>query len=204
MATVPFTRRWAAITAPAIEPLTLAEAKAHLRVDGNDEDALITALIAAARTYVERRTSITAGQRNYRMELSRFPYDGADIIMPTSPCSAVSSITYVKPDTTSATLTVSTDYRLAFAVPPGRIRLPYGKTEWPETIETAEDAVVVLFTAGYDAAGNMPATIGQVCRLLIGHWFENREAVVVGTISKEMELAVSSLCGALWVGEVMP
>jgi uncharacterized phiE125 gp8 family phage protein len=204
MATIPYIRRWAATTAPAIEPLTLAEAKAHLRVDGNDEDALITTLIAAARTYVERRTAITVGQRSYRMELSRFPDSGADIVMPTAPCAAVTSITYVKADATSQTLTANTDYRVAFAVPPGRIRLPYSSTTWPDTIDGAEDAVVVLFTAGYDAAGKMPATIGQVCRLLIGHWYENREAVVVGTISKEMELAVDSLCGALWVGEVMP
>jgi uncharacterized phiE125 gp8 family phage protein len=204
MATVPYIRRWAQTTAPTIEPLTLAEAKAHLRVDSSDEDSLITTLIAAARTYVERRTAITVGQRNYRMELSRFPVDGADIVMPTSPCSAVSSIAYVAPDTTTTTLTVTTDYRLAFAVPPGRIRLPYGSTTWPDTIDGAEDAVVILFTAGHDSAGKMPATIGQVCRLLIGHWYENREAVVVGTITKEIELAVSSLCGALWVGEVMP
>lgn len=52
--------------------------------------------------------------------------------------------------------------------------------------------IAVTYTAGY-AAGQEPADIRLAVIQLVGHWMENREGVVVGTITKEMEFGVRDL-----------
>ena len=192
--------RWAQTAQPAFEPLTLAEAKQHLRVEVADDDALITSLVAAARQYIEGRTGRILCSRAYLVELGGFLRDGQDIVLPVSPVSAVSSVSYF--DSNGATQTLTAGNRLALHLHPPRVRLPVSSSVWPETI-TVEDAVTVSLTAGYTSIGAVPETAKHAVRLLIGHWYENREAVVQGT-STSVSLAVDSLCGILHSGEVMP
>ena len=109
------TARWSQITAPAFEPLSLSEAKAHLRVDVADEDALITALITAARQYIEARTGRMLPQRNFVVELDGFPDGGADIVLPFPPVTAVASVSYFDTLGATQTLALGTGYRLAIA-----------------------------------------------------------------------------------------
>jgi hypothetical protein len=84
---------------------------------------------------------------------------------------------------------------------PGWLQLQDGES-WP-THKTALDAVQVEFTAGYgDTADTVPATARQVVKLLLSHWYENREGVLTGTISKPLEFAISSLARSLGTGFV--
>ena len=195
--------RWAQTAQPAFEPLTLAEAKQHLRVEVADDDALITSLVIAARQYIEGRTGRILCSRAHINELAGFPRDGKDIVLPVSPVTAVASVSYFDSNGATQTLTVGTGYRLALHLSPARIRLPVSSSAWLETI-AVEDAVTITFTAGYANIGAVPETAKHAVRLLIGHWYENREAVVTGTIASSLLLTVDSLCGILHSGEVMP
>lgn len=185
------------VTAPAAEPITLAEAKAHLRVDITDDDSLITALITAARQHVEvitRRQLITA---TWDLTLDTWP-DGDTILVPLPPLQSVTSITYK--DSAGTVYTLPTiDYIVDTAEEPGRVVLAYGKT-WPSTTLYPAGAITVRFTAGYGAAAAVPQAIKQALLLMIGHWYENREAVAGGTVQREVPFAVEAL---LWPYRVL-
>lgn len=196
------TPRWSQSTAPAFEPLTLAEAKSHLRVDVADEDALINSLISAARVYVEGRTGRILPQRTFTVELDGFPINGEDIVLPFAPVSAIASVSYFDTSGTAQSMTANTHYRTALGLHLPRLRLPVTATEWPDTANVS-DAVSISLTAGYSGSNAVPETIKQAMRLLVGHWFENREAVVTGTISSPVQMTVDSLCGIMHTGEVM-
>lgn len=185
------------VTAPAAEPITLVEAKAHLRVDIADDDSLITALITAARQHVEvitRRALIT---QTWDLTLDTWP-DGGAILMPLPPLQSVTSITYKDSAGTVYTMP-ATDYIVDKAEEPGRIVLAYGKT-WPSVTLYPAGAITVRFTAGYGAASAVPQAIKQAILLLVGHWYESREAVVGGAVQREIPFAVEAL---LWSFRVL-
>ena len=140
---------WARITTttgPAIEPLTLSEAKAHLRMDDepDDLDALIVDLIKAAREQVE----IETGQALIsRTQTVTYPELGA-LELPTPPLSSVSSITYL--DSSGISQTLATSVYVAVGTSPAHIELRYGQS-WPATYDHPE-AVTVTQVVGYGSA----------------------------------------------------
>lgn len=181
------------VTPPATEPLTLAEAKAHLRVDGTDEDTLITALIIAARESIEtwsRRQLLTA---TLKLSLDEFPCGDGVIRIPRPPLQSVSSIQYV--DTAGDLQTLAAErYQVDALGQPGRVAPAYG-THWPATRDQL-NAVHVTFVAGYTSP---PQTSKHLARLLVGHFYANREAVDSGL--EEMPLGVKALAATLKWGD---
>lgn len=178
------------VTAPASEPVTLTEAKAHLRVDGTDDDTLITVLIAAARQYYEdacRRMLIT---QTWRLSLDCWPANS--LIIPKMPLITVSAIAYT--DSAGATHTLSTDvYDVDTEAQPGRVTLAYNQS-WPSVELYPLNPIQITFTAGYGAAASVPEVDKQAIKLLVGHWYENREPVVTtGAAPKDIPMAVESL-----------
>lgn len=200
------------VTAPTIEPLTLAEAKVHLRVTGTDEDALITRLISAARRQIEaiiRRKLITQHWRVYFDAFpgqcwvsSRYRNVRADgfVLPDVAPVSAVDSVKYIDADGVLQTLATSV-YQLV-AETPARVVLAYNQV-WPEARGDA-DGVRIEVTSGYGAAGSdVPSDILAAMLLLVGHWFENREAsaVVAARTMQEIPLGVETLLSPYIVPE---
>lgn len=167
------------ITEPAAtEPLTLVEAKAHLRVDSTDEDALISSLITAATEYAQGATNRRLIDTAFAYTLDSFPSTGV-IVLPETPLIAVQSITYV--DTNGDTQTWSNSlYDVKTDTLLGTVRPAYGE-DFPSTREQ-QDAVTVSFTAGYADASSVPEAIKSGMKLMIGHLYEQRESYVVGTI----------------------
>jgi uncharacterized phiE125 gp8 family phage protein len=187
------------VTAPAIEPVDLASAKTHLRVDGTDEDVLITALITASREYCEGFQNRAYITQTWDLWLESFPSEDY-IRIPLPPLQSVASVKYYGTDNAEYTMAAA-DYFVDNKSEPGRLVLAYGKS-WPSLTLRPANGVVVRFVAGYgDAAANVPQKVKQAMLLLIGHWYANREAVLAGSISKEIEFAVKSL---LWMCRVMP
>lgn len=181
------------VTPPAAEPLTTAEAKLHLRVDASDEDALIDSLISAARQHVETVTHRALITQTWDYKLDAFP--GDELWVPKPLVSAVTSLTYLDTAGTAQTWDASnyiTDLPTGPWARKARITPAYGVV-YPSTY-AVPNAVTVRFVCGYGTAGDVPAAVIAAMKLLIGHWYTNREAVSA-TPGAEVPLAVSSL---LW------
>lgn len=176
------------ITAPTAEPVTLAEAKAHLRVDNSDSDTLITALIVAARERAETETRRALITQTWDLYRDAFP--SWELIVPKPLLQTVTSITYT--DSNGVTQTLATDqYLVDSNSEPGRITPAYGLV-WPST-RWQTNAVKVRFVAGYADAAAVPQSIKSWMLLAIGSMFENRESELTGSISKQLEF----VCGLL-------
>ena len=155
-------------TEPAAEPVTLAEAKLHLRVDHSEEDAYITSLITAARLMCEQRTGKTLISSGWTAYADAFE---DEMVLPNPSVAAVASITYVDVNGTTQTLDPAA-YLVDMDSDPARIK---PVTEWPET-DDRMNAVTVVYTAGYATAGAVPMPLKQWCLLAIGDMYENRTA----------------------------
>jgi len=166
------------VTPPAIEPISLTEAKKHLRLAVSDADALaytaedakITALIAAAREHVEAITRRALITQTWDAVIDEFPW-GLEIVLPYAPLQSVTSISYLDTDGVAATFT---DF--AADLFGSCIRLNYEES-WPDI--RSESQITIRFVCGYGAtADTVPASIRQAMLLIIGHLFENAEDTV--------------------------
>lgn len=170
------------VTAPTVEPLTLDETKAHLRVESDDENGLIYAWIVAARRYCEAYTGRAFLPQTWDLKCDAFPCAYDSIRLPMPPVTSVTSVTYL--DTSGASQTWSsslylTDLPTGPRAAPARITPAYAQY-YPPTYNVM-NAVTVRFVAGYATQELVPYEIKVAMRLLIGHWYMNRGAVAIGS-----------------------
>lgn len=184
------------VTAPTEEPITLDEAKAHLRVDATDEDDVIGSLIEAARQHVENFTHRRLITQTWDYKLDGFP--SGDLELPLAPLltSTAPVVTYT--DSAGAAQTwAASNYTVDAPSGPwarrGRLFLNYGIL-YPST-RSIDQAVSIRFLCGYGGPASVPEPIKLTMKLLLGHWYANREAVNVGNITSEYPQAVDAL---LW------
>lgn len=202
-------------TAPTTEPVTLAEAKAHLRVDVADDDLLITNLITAARVHAEnvcRRAFVT---QKWDLYLDSFPkytyygvvpgyvpvdqlpsgwlsmrnysvrFRGGKIDLPFPPLQSVDAVKYTDIAGTVQTL-ASTLYIVDQISEPGCIT-PAPDTYWPDT-QNRVNAVQISFTTGYGLAAAVPAGLKAWILVRIAALYANREEIAVGKSIVALEL----------------
>lgn len=164
------------VTAPAEEPITLAEAKTHLRVDASDEDALITSLIVAARRAAEQRTGRALVTQTWEASCDEFPGSGEGIPLQLAPVQSVTSVKYI--DTAGVEQTIGApNYTLNDRGSMGHSVLPAHGYAWPSAREQ-QNAVTVRFVAGYGAAAAVPQDIKAWLLLTIGTLYMQRESFV--------------------------
>lgn len=177
------------------EPVTLAEAKTHLRVDTTADDSLIEGLIAAARQWVEHYTRRALITQTWAASLHRFPHQECEpILLPHSPLQSVDSIEYLDLSGASTTWAAS-KYQVDDVSEPPRI-LPVEAEDYPSEQDDTFNTVTITFTAGYgDAESDVPQPIRQAMFLLVGEMYERREQAVTGTIINEVPLGVQALLG---------
>ena len=147
------------IVGPGEEPVSLAEAKLHARVDGSDEDALVSALIAAARLHVESLTGRALVTQTWRLVLSGV--GGLVVPLPVVPAQAL----VAAPE--GAVL--QGDSVLLAAPAPGALTLDY--------------------TAGYGGAAAVPADLKQAVLTLVAYWYEHRDSVTTAPLGFERLVA---------------
>jgi len=157
---------------PAAEPLSLTEAKAHLRVDFSDDDTLITALIKSARQAVEQATSRSLITQTWQLTLDTFPSTGA-IRLPMGPVQSVTSVNSYDEDDTE-TLFAATNYLVDTAG--DRLALNLDAV-WPSDLRPYNAGVITYVTGYGNASTDVPDDLILATRMLVGHYYENREAV---------------------------
>ena len=167
------------IAPPAFLPVTVAEARDHLRVDDDAEDARIAALIGVATEALDGPEGLLGRAlvtQTWSLTLDRFP---PLISVPLPPCQAIGSISYLDPSGSECVLdpdayeVTGSSSNIA-----ARIR-PLRGTSWPR-VGTRDDAVQVEFTAGWPL---VPERLRQAILMHVAHLYENRESVITGTIS---------------------
>ncbi len=187
--------KWRVTIAPTVEPVSLAEAKQQCRVDASvtDEDLLITSYIKSAREFCEGLDWRAYLTQTCELWLDEWPCDD-EIYIPCAPLQSVSSITYY--DTSDVAHTLDTSIYFVDTVgEPGQVHLRAYKS-WPAIALRDYNAVCITFVAGWQTPEQVPETIKQAIRLLVGHWYENREDTLTGTINRIIENGVRALLGA--------
>lgn len=165
----------------AVLPLSLADAKKHLRVDHNDDDGSISQMIDAAFDFIERRTGRAYRELAGELKLQGFPEGGDPIYVPRPTLKTVSSITYK--DTSNQTQTLSSSaYQVLTAFVPGQV-VPVHGTSWPAALDHPE-SVFVTFTAG---TAICPAGIVHAAKLFIDLEYHEHDANRAARIQDRIE-----------------
>lgn len=160
---------------PSVEPISLVEAKAHLRVDHSDEDSLIDILRKAAREIVEKHTNRSLITQTRVIKLDEFPcFD--TIRLTHGPVQSLTSITYDDRDNINQTLS-SLEYWTDFDSDIARIVV---RNNWPSTYDDKPNVVQITYLSGYGDTGSaVPSSLRQAMLLILGHLYENRQQVIV-------------------------
>lgn len=188
----------ALITAPTDEPVTVAEARQQVSLPAGYtvHDELLSKLITAARETVEEATGRQLCTATRELTLDTWP-EGHVIKLPRPPLASVTTVKYY--DTSGVQQTWSNaNYLVRTAREPGEVH-KYKTVTWP-TLQDRPDAVAVRYVCGTGRA-SVPSRARAVVLLLVAHWFENREAVITGTIATELPMAAAALLEQLRVGE---
>lgn len=157
------------VTKPSASPVTLAEVKQRLRIDTADEDGLLARYIQGAIARIDGPAGIgyALSEQTWRLSLDHFP---SVIKLPGAPVQSVTSVKYIDAAGTEQTMAPA-DYRVDVAGEPARITPVFGGS-WPSPRDVT-GAVTVDYVLGGDPPDDL---IDAVC-LLVGHRYENREAV---------------------------
>lgn len=181
---------WVRSVEPALEPVHITEAREHLRVDSGDDDSVIEDAIRAAREHIEEAARRALVTQTWKLYLDDWPA-GDTIVLPRPPLQSVSSLKYTDKDGVQTTWD-SSNYLVDTASEPGRIVLAYG-VSWPSVTLRPMNPIEVTFVAGYGNSDAVPQRWKRAILLLTGHWYENREATITGTIARSIPFAVESL-----------
>ena len=207
---------------PALEPVSLTQAKAQLNIDWGDDDALLETLITAARMQFERQTGRSLITQSWQLTLEGFPwprgrephphfasvfgFTGEPIRLQKGPIQSVDHLYYIdfesnQQEIVAATIDPIMGYLQDLNGDVGRIS-PVLYQPWPWAPRRFE-AVTVDFTSGYgDTADAVDLLICQCILMIVAHWYANREAVAGGEgrfMAVEIPMAAQSIIDSYWI-----
>lgn len=199
------------VVQPAIEPISLTEAKLHLRIDDDTspsthpDNSLIALFISASRRHVEHFTNKALAEQTWDLYMDEFPEEDY-IVIPKPPLQSIVSLTYKDSSGTSqvvsfldpsgTALMETDDYIVDNSCEPGRLYLKNGMA-WPTTYEEAQ-AVIVRFICGYSATDDIPAEVKAAILLKLSDLYENRGDLAA---SERLDQALKAL---LWPERIIP
>ena len=175
---------------PGIEPVSLAEVKAHLRLDGTAEDALLASLILTSRLHIESALGLALISQAFSLKIDAWPSDRV-IVAPMRPLQEVTAIRVTGRDNSISELpaaSVRIDAGAAFP------RIVLLDTAVPPQPGSAVNGIEIAFRAGFgDTPSSVPAPIRHALLLLVSHWYEHRDPIEIGTAEARIPAAVSAL-----------
>lgn len=198
------------VTDASLEPVTLAEAQAFLRVDSDSDSDVIEALITTARQIVEEATSRALISQTWQLIVSEWPSycsvpgcvisaeQQRTLTLARSPLISVESVKYYPASGAAQATLSSTTYHVMTGPMPGLVVLKVTE-DWPDIYERP-DAVEVNFTAGYANAAAVPKPLRHCVLLLLAHLYENRGAINIGNIVNELPFSLKYLLESQRVG----
>lgn len=170
------------INPPSVLPVTLAEAKTHLRVGHSEDDALITLMIESAAAVAEQQMNRALMAQTWELIIDAFPV--AEIKLPRPRVLSIEQVSYIDPEGVEQTLAADA-YTLDADLAPGWL-LPALGTTWPSTRDQA-NAVRVRFVAGYGSdAAAVPSNVQAWLLMHVGAAYRNREAFAAGVSMAEL------------------
>ena len=159
------------LAGPAGEPVSLVEAKAFLRLDSDAEDGLLATLIAAARLHIESVSGRALLRQTWRLVLDRWPAERV-VSLPVTPLISIEAVTAFDEQGDDHAVPVG-----QFLTEPERLLLPRAVEGMPDLRERL--GLEIDYVAGFGEAADVPPDLKQALLVLVGHWFENRDAVLV-------------------------
>lgn len=174
-------------------PITLDDVKSHLMVEHDLDDDLITDYIWQAIAYCEESTGSDFTQAVYDLAVpgwndNTVPCWNRKIVLPKVPVSDVTSVKYYDSDNVEQTLSSSSYYVFKPTFQPAFVEFDSSITL--PTLKKRSDAVTIRFTAGY---ATLPHQARGAILLLVGSWYENRQAEITGTITTTLKLGAERL-----------
>jgi len=177
------------LTPPALEPVSLADAKLFLRVAHDDDDDVIAALIAAARVHVEAQTRRALIEQTWRLVRDVWPASGRLPILP-APLIAVTAIRVFDADGAPHLLALD-EFDIDTGSAPAVLAFERGAPRVPGKLASG---IEIDITAGYgDDPDDVPEPLRQAIRMLVAHWYENRGVIAASGEVATMPASVSSL-----------
>ncbi len=164
------TRRVERISSPAVEPVSLSQAKTFLRIDGSDEDALIADLIKTARIVAEQECAKSFITQSWRISYNHTA--PARVALPNGPVQSVSSVSIVDDDGGASVIDA------------GSYHLDASGMTLVLELGLSGHRIEIEYVAGYgDAAGDVPGDLIQAMLLHVAHLYEQRDSILPPTFS---------------------
>ena len=174
------------VAGSAQQVVSLDDAKLHLRVDGNVEDDYIEALVGSCVDYAQKYTGLELLQSTWTCNAREWN----TFRMFKTPVQSVQSIKYFDKDNNEQTL-ASTEYYVT--IENGCTKIEFKESVYGIELYEKPNAIVISLTAGFAGVSVIPKSIIAGIKLMLGHLYENRQAVVTGTIATELPLGVKNL-----------
>lgn len=180
------------VTAPSALPLSLAEAKAQMRVEHSDDDALINRLIAVAVAYVDVQGALGAAMIT-QIWGQWVGQNAGTVRLLLGPFQAVTAVKYYDIDNALQTATLS-NFQIV-GTKNNKTISPKTGFNWPTTFQR-DDAIKIEYRIGFgNASTDVPQNIRHAMLMLIGFHYENRENELIGTISKTLPFGFEEMLG---------
>jgi uncharacterized phiE125 gp8 family phage protein len=176
------------VDGPAVDPITVQDAKDHARLSQDEEDGQVLNWIKAATRKLERDTELALITQTWDLSFSRFPFSVGALEIPIRPVQSITSVKYYDSLGVLQTMPAGNYVLEASTLRLGLVV----NAQWPSDVR-ATQSVTVRVVAGYTSVDLVPEDLKQAIRLLVAHFSEMRQPVSLGESVTVIDLTYDAL-----------